>query len=219
MNRNLLAIFLMAAVYCAACKKGADVNPMKTADTYFPIIAGSKWQYLDLEAGLNIDTATSTITGATTVFNNKTYYNVATSSTHKGGGTDYFYTGDHVYVMRSLNAYAGTTIDLQLYNDTATVGVSHLSIPTDNGLVDGLRVQTVNTIIEKDIPLTINNINYKDVVHTQVAFQYEYENGDGFQTNFLYDFYLAKNIGMIAYKLNIAGIVAEQEVLIQYSLK
>lgn len=218
MKRYLLGILTLAAIFFGGCKKSADVAAPKS-DTFFPVIAGSSWTYIDAQQDLANDTATSKVTGATTVFNNKTYYNIATSSKNKGLGTDYFYSANHVFVMRSLNAYAGTTVDLQLYNDTATIGAGHISIPTDDGMVNNLPVQTVNTIIAKDIPLQVNGIHYTDVVHTRIEFQYDYKTGSGFQTNFIYDFYLAKNIGIIAYNLNIAGNVAEQEVLLNYSPK
>ena len=217
MKRDLF-IILAVVVVCGSCKKSSPA-PSTASDSYFPLTTGSSWAYLDVEQGLNPDTATTQITGATTVFNNKTYYNAATSSKNKGLGTDYFYTGQHVYTIRSLNAYAGEIIELQLYCDTASVGISSYGVPTDSGDIEGLPVRTVNTIIAKDIPLLLNGVHYPNVVHSRVDFQYDYKTGNGFETNFTYDFYLAKGIGMIAYDLNILGSTTEQEVLLKYSAK
>ena len=217
MKRNLF-IILAVVMVCGGCKKNSPA-PSTASDSYFPLTTGATWAYLDAQQGLKPDTATTQITGATTVFNNKTFYNAATSSKNKGLGTDYFYTGDHVYIIHSLNAYAGETIDLQLYCDTASVGISSYAVPTASGAIDGLPVRTVNTIIAKDIPLVLNGVHYTGVVHSRVDFQYDYKTGNGFETNFTYDFYLAKGIGMIAYNLNIYGSLTEQEVLLKYTAK
>jgi hypothetical protein len=217
MKRNLLVILAVLTLFYVSCKKDSANTTPSSADSYFPVTPGSTWRYYDLVQGSNTDTITIKMTGGTSSFNNKTYYNAATMSTNSGAGTEYFYAANHSYAVRALNAYAGTTIELKLYNDTATVGNSLLSIPTDNGLVDIIPARTINTVIAKNLTRTINGKTFTDVIHTEVDFQYDYSGG--YQTGFLYDFYLAKGIGMIESQLTILGGTYEEEVILDYSIK
>ncbi|HEY2581979.1 MAG TPA: hypothetical protein VGI43_09235, partial [Mucilaginibacter sp.] len=117
-----------------SCKKDS-VNKPSSANSYFPVTAGSSWRYLDFTQDGTKDTISIKLTGTTTTFNGKMYYNVSTSSRQSGPGTEYFYAANHVYALRALNAYAGTIIELKLYNDTVSVGNNLISSPTDNGLI------------------------------------------------------------------------------------
>ncbi len=208
---------MAAVILCGSCKKDSS-NHAPVTSPYFPLTTGSKWTYLHYEEGLSNDTVTTQITGLTTLINAKTYYNASTSSKQMGLGTDYFYAGHHVYTIRSLNAFAGEVVELQLYNDTATVGQSNMSLPTDNGTVGGLPVRTINTLVETNLSLTIAGKPYTEIVHTHVDFQYDYKTGNGYETNFSYDFYLAKGIGMVAFNLTILGSETEAEMISSYHI-
>ena len=217
MKRNLLVILALLTLFYASCKKDQANKTPSSADSYFPVTAGSTWRYYDLVQGGSTDTITIKMTGGTSTFDNKTYYNAASISTNNGAGTEFFYAANHEYSIRALNAYAGTTIELKLYNDTATVGNNLFSTPTDNGLVDIIPARTINTVIAKNLTWTINGKTFTNVIHTEVDFQYDYSGS--YQTGFLYDFYLAKGIGMIESQLTILGGTYEEEVILDYSIK
>jgi hypothetical protein len=217
MKRNLLVILAVLTLFYASCKKDSANTTPSSADSYFPVTPGSTWRYYDLVQSGSTDTITIKMTGGTSIFNNKTYYNAATSSTNSGAGTEYFYAANHSYAIRALNAYAGTTIELKLYNDTAAVGSNFISTPTDNGLVDLLPARTINTVIAKNLTKTINGKTFTDVIHTEVDFQDDFSGG--YITQFSYDFYLAKGIGMIESQLTILGGTYEENVILDYSIK
>jgi len=217
MKRNLLVILAVLTLFYVSCKKDSANTTPSSADSYFPVTSGSTWRYYDFVQGSSTDTITLKMTGGTSIFNNKTYYNTATKSTNSGAGTEYFYSANHSYAIRALNAYAGTIIELKLYNDTATVGNNLISTPTDNGLVDVIPARTINTVVAKNLTRTINGKTFTDVIHTKVDFQYDYSGN--YQTGFSYDFYLAKGIGMIESQLTILGGTYEEEVILDYSIK
>jgi hypothetical protein len=217
MKRNLLVILALVTLFYTSCKKDRANAAPSSADSYFPVTAGSTWRYYDLVQDGSTDTITIKMLGSTSTINNKTYYNVSSTSTNNGAGTEYFYAANHMYAIRALNAYAGTVIELKLFNDTASVGNNLVSTPTDNGLVDVIPARTINTVIAKDLTKTINGQTFTNVIHTQVDFQYDYSGV--YQTGFLYDFYLAKGIGMIESQLTILGSTYEEEVILDYSIK
>jgi hypothetical protein len=217
MKRNLLVILALLTLFYTSCKKDRANTTPSSADSYFPVTSGSTWRYYDLIQGDSTDTITIKMTGGTSIFNNQTYYNASSKSTNAGAGTEFFYAANHSYAIRALNAYAGTTIDLKLYNDTATVGNNLFSTPTDNGLVDIIPARTINTVIAKNLTRTIYGKTFTNVIHTQVDFQYDYSGS--YQTGFLYDFYLAKGIGMIESQLTILGGTYEEELILDYSIK
>jgi hypothetical protein len=217
MKRNLLIILAAFVLFYSSCKKDSANMTPPSADSYFPVTAGSTWRYLDFTQSGTEDTLTIKMTGVKTTINGKTYYNATSSSTETGTGTDYFYAANHIYANRALNSYAGTTVELKLFNDTASVGNSLISSPTDNGLVDSVPSRTVNTIIAKNLTKTVGGKTFTNVVHTEVDFQYDYS--EGYSTGFVYDFYLAKGIGMIESQLTILGSVYEEEVILDYSIK
>jgi len=217
MKRNLLVILAVLTLFYVSCKKDSANTTPSSADSYFPVTSGSMWRYYDLVQGSNTDTVTIKMLGSTSTFNNKTYYNASSVSTSTGAGTEFFYAANHTYAIRALNAYAGTTIELKLYNDTATVGNNLMATPTDNGLVNVIPARTINTVIAKNLTRTIYGKTFTDVIHTEVDFQYDY--GGTYQTGFTYDFYLAKGIGMIESQLTILGGTYEEELILDYSIK
>jgi hypothetical protein len=217
MKRNLLIILAALVLFFTSCKKDpANMTPL-SADSYFPVTAGSTWRYFDIKQDGTTDTITRKATGATTVFNGKTYYNVSSKSTESGAGTEYYYAANHIFSMRALNAYAGTTVDLKLFNDTVSVGTNLISEPTDNGMIGNVPVRTISTVVEKNITKTVGGKTFNNVIHTQVDFQYDFSEGYG--TSFIYDFFLAKGVGIIESQLTILGSVYEEEIILDYSVK
>jgi hypothetical protein len=213
MTRGLLSVFAVFIFCCFGCKKEANKSPAN--GEYLPLTDGFTWKYDYASDGGSTDTLIVKMTGGTTVINSKTYYNAA--STYKQGTSlGYFYAGNHTYATRTTDNGAGS-IELQLLNDTASVGYTWVASPTDNGMVGAYPAQTVNTIKEKNITRTLNGITFTNVIHTQVQLQYNF--GAGFETTITYDFYLAKGIGLIENDANTLNTLYETETLFDYTVK
>ncbi|MGZ3752484.1 MAG: hypothetical protein ACXVB0_25075 [Mucilaginibacter sp.] len=217
MKQNFLIILAVVTLGFSSCKKSSGPKPSTSSpDTYLPVSSGSHWTYKDVVNGTTF-TSTITITGATTVFNGKTYYNISGTSTKNGPSTGYFYTGNHSYVERAPLAAASTTVELQLGNDSQPAGYSWTTTPTDDGYINGVAAQTINTIMEKDITKTVNGKTFNNVIHTQLDLQYDF--GAGFESIAVYDVYLAKGVGMIQIETSTSGTLYESETLTNYTIK
>ena len=210
--RGIFSVFAVIIFCCFGCKKEAKQGP---EGEYLPLTDGSTWKYNYASDGGTTDTLIVKMTGGTTQINGRAYYN-ASSTYRQGTSPGYFYAGNHFYVTRTADEGSGS-IELQLLNDTASVGYQWITIPTDNGLLGGTPVQTINTIKEKNITRTLNGKTFTNVIHTQV--QLQYNNGSGFGTTVTYDFYLAKGIGLIENDANTEDILHETETLFDYSVK
>ncbi len=212
MKRGLLSIVVVIIFCCSGCKKEAKEAP---SGEYLPLTDGSTWKYNYTSDGGTTDTLILKMTGGTTLINGKTYYNAA--STYKQGTSPgYFYAGNHLYATRTADVGFGS-IELQLLNDTASVGYQWITIPTADGTLGGSPVRTINTIKEKNLTRTLNGKTFTNVIHTQVEMQYS--NGSVFGTAVTYDFYLAKGIGLIENDANTEGILHETETLFDYTVK
>jgi hypothetical protein len=217
MNKNLLLVLIVAAAFAGGCKKESKTNPTATttADSYFPLTSGSTWRYFVTAAGGN-DTLAVKMTGATTNINGRTYYRAINTYQKMGSSTGYFFDAGNVYGSGASSAATGLSVEFQFLNDTATVGRSWLSSPTDDGMVNGVAARTLNTIVEKDIGKTIGGETFTGVIHTRVDLQYNY--GSGFQSSTVYDFYFAKGVGMIESVTSISGKVYETETIVSYTI-
>jgi hypothetical protein len=212
--KKYMLLFAAGAVLMAGCKSKNDPKP--GSDSYFPVSSGSTWSYKDVVGDAN-NTLTITMTGATSVFNTKTYYTASSVSSAHGTSTGYYYAADNAYAIRATNVSAGITIELQMGNDAKDVGYTWTTTPTDNGIISGFPARTVNTIKEKGISKVVNGKTFTDVIHTQVDLQYNL--GSGFTSTALYDFYLAKGVGMIETDTSVGGNAYEVETITSYTIK
>ncbi|HEY4197855.1 MAG TPA: hypothetical protein VGM63_20080 [Mucilaginibacter sp.] len=213
--RKYLFVIAVGAVLMAGCKSKNDPTPA-SSNSYFPVTSGSTWTYNDV-AGGNTNTLTITMTGATSVINGKTYYVASSNSSVRGTSTGDYYAANHDYAIRATNAAAGVTVELQLGDDSKAVGYSWTTSPTDNGTVSGFPARTVNTVKEVNVTKTVNGKSFTNVIHTQVALQYDL--GSGFQNTAVYDIYLAKGVGMIELDTSINGSASETETITSYTVK
>jgi hypothetical protein len=211
--RKILVIIIGGAILAAGCSKSKN-TPNPSSDSYLPVTSGSTWTYNDVVGG-NTSQLTLTMTGGTTIFNSKTYYVGTSNSSAKGASTGYFYATNHAYAMRA--AAAGITLELQMGNDAQNVGYTWTTTPSDNGTINGVSAKTVNTIKEKNITKVVNGKTFANVIHTQVDLQYDL--GTGFQSVAVYDFYLAKGVGMIETDTSVSGTAYEVETITDYSVK
>jgi hypothetical protein len=209
-------VIAIGAVLMAGCKSKNDPKPA-SSDSYFPVTSGSTWTYNDAVVGGGIGTLAITMTGSTSIINNKTYYVASSNSSVRGTTNGYYYSANHVYAIRATNASAGVTIELQLGDDSKAVGDSWTTAPTDNGTVSGFPARTVNLVKEVNVSKVVNGKTFTNVIHTQVDLQYNL--GSGFQSTAKYDIYLAKGVGMIETDTSIGGAAYEAETITSYTVK
>jgi len=222
MKKRVLIILAFICIAFAGCIKPLNDGslPAATADaiaanSYFPVTSGTYWVYVVGSVAGN-DTLTIKMQGTTSVINNKTYFNCISNSKQTGTNVGYVYATNHLFCTRSTSATAALTIEFQVLIDTAAIGYSWTTTPTDSGLINSYPVRTVNTIKEKDITKVINGKIFSSVIHTQVDLQYNY--GTGFQSYTTYDYYFAKGIGMIEQDATISGLT-QTETILGYSIK
>ncbi|HEX3386079.1 MAG TPA: hypothetical protein VHS53_12860 [Mucilaginibacter sp.] len=216
MKKNLLVILVVAAVALAGCKKDSSTKPSgPTSDSYWPPAAGNSWTYKDATSE-GVSNFTIEMTGGTHSINNKTYY-VSASEKNGVNTMSYIYEADNIYTLRDTLDYLGTSLELPLCDDAHPAGYTWTIQPTDNGTIEGVPTQAINQIISADDSMTVNGKNYTHVIHTEVLLQYDM--GAGFETVAVYDFYLAKGIGMIEADTWSGRTIIESETLTGYSVK
>ncbi|MCO5950658.1 hypothetical protein [Mucilaginibacter flavidus] len=213
----LIAVVAFFASGCISSKN--DPKPgdgASTSDSYFPVTSGSTWTYKEEIAGATSSTVIK-MTGNTKTFNGKSYYEATSSSTVKGNTLGYFYTANHDFsILQTIPTY-GINIEIHLGNDTKAAGYSWTTSPTADGYVNGFPAQMINTIKEKGITRVVNGKTFTNVMHTQADLQYDL--GSGFMSYSVYDFYLAKGVGMIESDTGISGSIYDKETILSYNVK
>jgi hypothetical protein len=227
MRGNLL-LLTFTMICFAGCKQVAyKAPPPATAISYFPQTYGSTWEYRDSLYGLPTDTfpikgvksdiVTFTMNGSTTDFNSLICYNASIQSELNGPGTAYYAILQHKYFLLVSSPPWGFT-SMQVLVDTASVGYVWYGNPTLTGMLNGSPVQTVNTILEKNITKVVNSIAYTNVIHTGCNFEINVNNS-GFHNIAYFDFYLAPGVGLIEKDASYYGDLNEVEKLISYTIK
>ena len=201
MKKNLLILLPIALLIFSGCKK--DVGYLTngaagTGDTYFPVTKSTTWTYADGPT-TSANLQTTVMTGGTAVFNNKTYYTAADASGATPGVNGYIYSSNHVYSERAVVTSNGTTAteDITFLNEATPVGSAVTLKISDDGLVNSVPSREILTTMESGISKTVLGQPFSNVIHTKAEIQFDYGLGNGFETFFTYDFYLAKNIGLI----------------------
>lgn len=242
MKKNLSLILLLFTALLSSCTLKEVINPdgsINTSagingnantnsgavtgytgsvpNTYQPVTKGSVWTYKydilgDQSLSFNI-----TMTGVTNVFNGKTYYAAKSNNPQSDGSLGYFYPSDHVYSTRGSTISAGVIVDMLYLDDRMTLTDSVITTVNDAGVVNGAAGRFITKTIEKGVSKTVNGKTYNDVIHTRVDLQYDY--GFGFQSFGIYDYYLAKGIGLIQLDFSSLGISISSETLTGYNIK
>jgi hypothetical protein len=218
MKRNLFLILAVLTLFYVSCKKDAvKTGTLSSAESYMPVTSGSTWTYFDaLQNGF--DTITVKMNTIQTTVNGKTYYTANTTTTGQSEvGAIYFYQHNHVYSTRSFNYYANQVLELELYNDTASVGYHWISSPSDNGTIDNVPVRTLTTLRNKGETKGFFGKTYTNVAHTEVDIQYNF--GSGWETVYQYDYYFSKGVGILGFNLNALGGLVETEGIMSYNVK
>ncbi|MDB5278115.1 MAG: hypothetical protein JWR61_3070 [Ferruginibacter sp.] len=147
----------------AACKKDTVTSPADTVK-YMSFTANSSWNYA-LTDNLTAVTTNYTITSTDrdSTINSKAYH----VFTNSGGANQYYFlSGSDYYNFQNLPATLSGNLFENIYlKDNAAAGTSwsqNYSVTT-SGVP--LTITIVNTIAEKGISKTVNNIAYTDVTH------------------------------------------------------
>jgi hypothetical protein len=218
--KGYLLIAIATAIICSTgCKKEKAVpnnGAPSSADSYMPVTSGSSWTY-SINTKYSSDTLTVQMNSANAAVNGKTYYTADATPAHGGAYGIFFYQKDHVYAIRSFNTYANAVLELQLYNDTASINKSWISSPTDSGKVGTTPIRVVSTIMQKGISKVFSGKTYNNVVQVQVDIQYNL--GGGFDDTDVYTYYLGKGVGILGYTSLFQGESTEDEAIISSTIK
>jgi hypothetical protein len=228
MKKNLLTILALLAVGFLSCKQIAYVAPPPaTSASYFPQTIGSNWVYRDSVFGektdtvpiygVKNDTISYTINGGTTDFNSQICYNATVVSKVHGPSTAYFYAKNHLFGLLESTAPMGFT-DILFLVDSAYAGYTWATVPSLNTLYNGSPIQSINTIVEKDMNKIVGGQTYTNVVHTSANFQVNVD-GAGFKNVAYFDFYFARGIGLIEKDAYYYGNLNEVKTLVSSVIK
>ena len=166
-TKSKLFITLAVLLFLVACKKsGGSASPTG----YLSTGAGSTWNYQQTNNGGPtpvVSNYTLTSTTRDTVFSGKTYHVFSNSN----GANQYFnVTGSDYFQFDSIRIATGAqAIDRLYLKDNSAVGVNWAQNLTITIMGVPLPVVLTNSITEKGISRTVNNIVYTDVIHVTTA--------------------------------------------------
>jgi hypothetical protein len=218
MKKILPTIILAACTLLTACKLDApDLPPGATLtnkqETYQPITKGSTWRYSN-ESADSTSTTTITMTGKTSTFNGKTYYEAtAVSGKEQSADIINFAQSNHLYYEYNDATVPDTPLEFAYLNDNEAAGYKWNSPLIDGGDLFSGNISC--TTIEKGISKTVLGKTYKDVIHSRVAFNLTLLGTENLVT---LDFYTAKGIGYIEIDTD-DGTDKSTSRLVEYSIK
>lgn len=192
-----------------------------TSKGYLPQTKGTYLKYREI-AGSATDTISDNYTGNTSTINGIVYYELVSASNLMGVNTAYTAISNHMYHQRGTPLGQSTPVDFLFLEDNLAVGSSWTAPLSDNGLVNGMPAQIVGTITEKNVNRTVSGKTFNYVIHTTLQIQYDL--GSGFINYGVYDYYIAKGVGVIECDANIpTGIgmpsVTTSTYIIDYAIK
>jgi hypothetical protein len=188
-----------------------------SVNSYQPTTKDSYWTYQENASG-ELDTNTTTMTGSSTVINNRTYYQARTAYRSQIFPTDsgYFSHDGHIYT--ALSKIADDTLDTYYLNDTTAVNGTWISKVNSKGTINGVSTRIAGQIVEKNISRTINGKSFTNVIHTKFYYQQDDGTGAGFTTVITFDYFIAKGIGIIEQDATGVGFTTVETIL-DYSIK
>lgn len=221
MKNKFLTLTAITALLFSACTK--DVITTKpgeeiTDGDYQAFTRGSSWQYKTTlhEPGSAPETTVITMTDGLYYMDGKTFHQ-AKSTTGTETENAFFGYNDKVYSIRQVDETAanGESFTLPYLNPDLAAGANWTTTANVPGGTVPIQVKT--TIVEKGISKTIQGKTYTNVIHSQADVQYKLNTA--FQTVLIYDFYVAKGVGMIGiYAKTPSGPLTDTE-LVSYSIK
>ena len=157
-----LLVIVCLLITFSACKKSGSSAP----SAYMSTTAGSTWNYQQTNnAGPTPVVTTYTLASTTrdTVISGKTYHVYTNTS---AGNQYYNITGSDYYQFDSIKiATSAQTIDRLYLKDNSANGISWAQNVSITLMGIPLPVVITNSIAEKGVSRTVNNIVYTDVIH------------------------------------------------------
>ena len=216
-KRNGVSLLLLAAFFVTGCQKEIDFTDGAGAGSgtgggsgnggggstsgasFCPTTPGTWWKYKDSVSGA---ISTQTIQNTTKTKNGILYSAVTVSGR---SDTGWYASPRPGYYLSQAGTDPGTgaSYDATFHylNDTAAVGYSWEYV---EGQGNGFAADMKTTIVEKGLTMTVGGKSYKEVTHTTMELSYDL----GFMVldAALYDFYVAKGVGIIKIRTNIDAL-------------
>ncbi|KAA8478497.1 hypothetical protein F1649_17475 [Arcticibacter tournemirensis] len=218
-----LFLFVSIVILFASCRKDPPVypdgllpiDPNADIGAYQPLTKGSFWTYSSTQNDVEY-TTTTTLTGNTRVFSSNIFWEGETVAAGAETRMSYYYYGDHQYILKDDDFFEGANTELVYLNDTASVGYSW----TQSLTIAEMPARFLGSIKERGITKTVNGRTFKNVIHTTVLLQYQLTGA--YETYATYDFYIAKNVGVIETDtmIDMLGVKFESSLVLKdYSIK
>lgn len=162
-----------------------------TDSSFLPLTANSYWKYKD--SAYSSDVTTETVLGKTTSINGMDYNKVLLQS-GSSYDTAYFAKSGAQYFNYVHTSVSGSEVNLEILflNDTASVGYDWSQ---NAGYVNSYPAKCLGQVVEKNITMNVEGKSYTNVIHTQVALQYNITGT--YETFAYYNYFVAKGIGII----------------------
>ena len=192
------AFFSMSNLLLTSCSNDSGDDNGTSTGNYLPLAVDNKWSYLDQNDqidDINIIKKEN--------LNNKTYYKVDTQKESEELG----YPFESWFGKSGAKYFTRTVVEMTSYN--AEVSPMEVMILQDNLEVNqtwtqnfkltikvygqgsqSLPVTITGRIIEKGVAVNVNNVNYEEVIQTNVKMDI---NGTQTETNY----WFAKDVGII----------------------
>ena len=220
MKNYILSLLSAVIILFSACKKSNNDKPDDISDSgaYQPFTPGSTWNYhndyliADKPGDPVADTTVNTMTAGTKLLNNKTFHQLI-SVTGRETEEDYLCIKDHLYYNYTVDT-DNNTLELPYLSEETSLNSNWIAPITFMG---SGATQIKGTITEKNVAKTIRGKTYQDVIHSKLELQAL--NNKVYTTILTFDFYVAKNIGIIAIYTAQDGTVLSKSELISYSIK
>jgi hypothetical protein len=168
--KKIIIAFIAISTAFFSCKKD-PAPPVPDTTPYMSYTPNSTWNYTTTDSVTFIPLDyTITSTDRDSSINSKAYH-VFTNST--GGANEYYnVTGNDYYTFRSLpTSLGGNPIENIYLKDNVAEGSSWEQSYSINVSGFPLMVKMINTVTKKGISVTVNGINYTDVIHITTTLQ------------------------------------------------
>jgi len=218
------ALMGMLSIALFSCQKELDPNiitdPVGNGGnggngSYQPLTPGSWWKYKDSATG---NTYTNTIINTTKTINNTVFRGVVSTLTQSDTGYQAAPSPNYFLTQKGISPQ-GAPFDFLFHylNDTASVGYNWSYVA---GTGNGFTAYHKTTIVERGITVTIAGKTYNNVIHTKLDWSYDIM-GTIFDLSD-YDFYIAKNVGVIRIRTVINGFgtfIQDCKDLVEYHIQ
>jgi hypothetical protein len=219
MTKKLLHIFLAISVaFVTSCKIDEPEFPLvgNVYNTYQPVSKGSYWKYTKTNSA-GAETETQTITGGRDLINKKVYYTIRTQTPATDDTLSHYSHEDDSYTVRTESKTTGFSVEYLYLKDDYIVGRTWKAPVTDDGLIEGVPAQIVGAVLEKGITKFISGKKFSNVVHTRLNFQYD--QGSGYTTVEVIDYYVAKGIGIIEIDYSDGTTIKSTSIITDYNIE